>query len=667
MQAKAGQQQQHPPQLTPYHHYTQQPVNMLQPQHPQQPPPPQLGVQQTNHAAAAFNQHNAHYQVSRAALNFSPGLTTIDAQQSINQTGAITAVNTPAAMNITVIPTLSPRSESWHLEQSMDNRHPRSRMDAVPQEIHMWRTVAIAAPHPLHGDDLLDAQAAEWTVPSSSFEKLTERLMAFYSAHDIPKANYRYVGRLLRRHFGEIHIGQQPEAFVEQRLQYDLHERYLNADRCLRICAPPGCGGAYDKSASGFLQWWLIVLFIPTVCLLVGGIWLSYTVQQFSFTSSTVSMLPFLNTINTTDEKYTNWVGQSLLSETFVVEVPLVSNVEKMDQSLEYVPSVMSSVLASDSGPHDIALRLSWQVVDDTGVVVHTMYPTTLVPQEPPRTSICQYNSLSQSCVVAVANKDSDNDVEVLLSQWKKPPPDEPPIGCVVGKAEMCEPTRRVVSNSGTIAFEENTALSTKGILLPLKLRITLVEFRVAAKEAAKEQEMITSTEFTIEIQYSAQLRETMLSSFLIIVGCILLLTGMFFLFIVFLVVCCFCGYSEKVAIVDKDGNLKGYKNRRRLNSGSSSASRNDDICLQLYFLFYCCNVLPDLILCFSRVLDLCCGHCTDLCSTCGNFVSPLFSSCVFIECGEIGAACSELVDVCYCCADCKDCSCDLGAMDCAC
>ena len=263
-----------------------------------------------DHARAVMVGQNASYLANRAALEFSANLRSVDAQH-FTESDIMETTGT-----VTLIPTLSPRSESWnHSNARPHDSFPQNNLN--PEVIYMCRTVAIATERPLHGDELLNAQSAEWSVPSRNFEQLTERLMVFFSAHDGKKANYHYVGNLLRRNFGEIHIGQQPESFIEQNMLRKLHGRYFETNPCVRVCAPPGCGGAYDTSAPGWLHWWLLVLLLPTIGCLIAGILFTVAIQQYSFTAKVpATSLEFqLQNISTVDGvRYDNWVAEETSS-----------------------------------------------------------------------------------------------------------------------------------------------------------------------------------------------------------------------------------------------------------------------------------------------------------------------------------------------------------------
>ena len=633
----------------------------------------ELPQRNTTHAETIIQQNNANYHATRALLGFSPRLQTIDFNQAPE----------PVPMAVTIIPTLSPRSNSWHNTHANNNQSPYplhahfnagniAIVQGVPEDIVMMRTVAVATVHPLNRDELLNAQSAEWKVPSPTFNKLTERVMAFYSTHDMKKANYLYIGRLLRNYFGEIHIGVTPEAFIEQNLQNRLHARYLNEHCCSRTVLPPGSGGAYDTSASGWLQWWCIVLLLPTIGLLVGGMVMSTTIQLYSFTSNPILSFQKLNTSYVNDIQYNNFEIETVPGTGKTLDFPLNTNINEMDQSLEYIPSLTVPRLGNNNN-NNIAFRIHWQVIDATGATVHTMHSTTFVPDNVPRSDFCNYNSMTDSCT-------SNGRVYSSLSKWENPSEN---TGCIINKAERCETTQVKVSNTGLIKFG-TSGLSNKGTILPLTLRILQAEFRSIKGEAI-------DTPNNIQISYQAQFQENFLSSFLIVLGCMLLFIGFFFLFVVCFFICCgICDSSgnEKIASENDDGNILGHKNKKYYSARTARSSRDDDICLQLYCMFYCCNFLPDCVLGFSNLCDVMCAHCGLLCSSCSNLCGTLFSSCDFSshigEAGRIGedvaghsvgfcamcedcGPCSDLLEACFCCQDCSNCDCACGALDCAC
>lgn len=644
-------------------------------------------VRQTSHATVAITAQNSQYMASRAALEFSSTLGTVDAQSF----SVLTAPsNTQQPVQVTVVPTLSPRLEhniittATATTNSTNSYNNGPILPITPSIIYMERTVAVAAIRPLSSDDLLDAQSAEWHVPSTSFQTLTERLMAFYSAHDIQKANYKYIGRLLRRKFGSVHIGKTPESWIEQSLQQQLHDRYLNANACSRVCAPPGCGGRYDSNALGWLQWWSIVLAVPAIAILIVGFLTTFDLQEHTLTATVpvLTMQP-LNGSQVDGIAYNNWLLDTTSMAGGVsggVVYPFEPNAKNIDQALLYRPSFSTSALSSKA----YVMRVHWMVVDGNGDVVHTMSPTTLASGTAPLAATCLLEG--QVCTKKDSRKSKKG-----LDEYILPPTQAASKGCSVATDMSCRLSESVVSPEGAVEFTENT-VSLKGAKLPLSLIMFGAEFR-RATEGAASASSTTELSSTMEIRYSAVVQPSQfVGNFLVVVGCLLLFMGMFFLFVV-LVFCC-CGgdiNGEEVRVFDERGDFKGYKTKhrfvhsRRTHSGNS---QSDDLCLQLYCLFYCCNFLPDLILCTSSLCDTMCASMGGLCSSVGNMnccanvtqvgettggyccgcVDRSYScGCVGGKCGECGEICSDLSEACCCCQDCQNCNCDCGSMDCAC
>ena len=676
------------------------------------PIPIPIPVQQQHPATAALTQQNSQYLAYRAALEFSSDLATADAQRFSSNTVS-NAENHPTTeqqltipiAQVSLVPTLSPRLDTHDTTNNYYHQHttstppPPGNQNNVPHVIYMERTVAVAAVYPLTRDELLDAQSAEWKAPSRNFETLTERLMAFYATHDVKKANYRYIGNVLRLKFGTIHIGEQPDAWVEQNLIRQLHDRYLNLDVCSHYCAPPGCGGAYDTNALGWLKWWSIILFLPTLVLLsVGYISLS-SHQQYTLRASvptTIQTMQRLNASRVDGTTYNNWKGvvNSVSFVTVVAESSAssaASSAATIDQSLNYIPSFRTATIGH-GGQENTATRVHWQVLDANDAVVHTMSPTTLVPGRTPHASKCTFDG--NTCT------STNGDTSIDLALYKSST-DNKAVGCMLANDDVCQTTTTVVSQQGEIEFANN-AISLKGVKLPLQLHIFGIEFRSNAPTVAASSHLsnVLPSHFpaSIEIQYNATQPSNALGHFLIVVGCLFLFVGCFFLFVAVTFLCCggdIISYKDKV--YDEKGALKGHKTRTRLASRSRARSANssDDLVVQLYCMFYCCAFLPDLLLCTSQLCDVMCSSMGAVCSSLKSCCDTITGPCICrnnrplnieqtegtICCEQISTDCScgwlqnaagECVGACFelgeaCCCDCNDCDCDCGSMDCAC
>jgi hypothetical protein len=685
-------------------------VNKVQ---PTQPPELQAGPKLTpkpipipklniDSSTTAIMKQNSRYLANRAALTISStsnnNLATVDARSYFSNTNPSAAL---PVVTVSLVPTLSPRAESYNNTNHQNNHtngnnsgstdiHNRGSnnmenenilpgmvpsepitVPTVPTVIYMQRTFAVADTHPLNDKELRDAKAADWLVPSKSFEKLTERLMAFYAAHDVKKANYKYVGKLLRRKFGTIHCGTQPESWAEQSLQNQLHDRYLNQDTCSRICAPPGCGGGYDTNALGWLQWWSIILFIPTVAILVVGFLSTYSTEQQTL-SAAISALK-MNTSESSNVdgiSYKNWkISASKISASGIVgvSVPLkvkTTNNKKLDQSLSFIPSFHTNMLSSN----DDAMRIAWIMKDANDAIVHSMPPTTLITNAAPRASECKYDG-------NICSNNKFNTTIDDLAVYKNPTNKN--AGCIITVDRSCHSTTDIlVSQHGSVEFADNR-ISLKGVELPLTLFVVTAEFRSPAKTTTIPTKPLF---FDINIHYNAVEPSKLLGHFLIIVGCLLFFIGFFFFFVSTIFFCCGNDIRrEEIKIYDEHGTIKGYKKKTysKRSDRYRNADMNDDICLQLYCMFYCCNIVPDCFLCMSNICDLMCSSMGSFCSTIGNicqdicnpfvsYVGGLSANCTEV-CSECSGICSDLWEVCFCCNDCSNCDCDCGSLDCAC
>ncbi len=524
----------------------------------------------------------------------------------------------------------------------------------MPPTLIMQRTVPVpATQRALTDNDFQQAKTAVWPVPSQSFDLLAERLLVFFVAQDPRKAHTRYVGGLLRRTFGAEHCGRTPCAFEEQELQESLRLRY-GLDRpggcatpCVRCCAPPGFGGAYDKNAHGWTMWWMMACSVPMLLLLGSGIALAIWAQQYSLVAYDAVPLAMeadnkSATSNSSDVS-TYLLNPSQTATTFAADIAGIPpalfrsqarnanstifcwdigvdtaigmslrGIERAEESLEYDPLVRSPglELADDDGG-GLTLRVAWQLVDAAGFVVSELPVLSLRHDE---------------------------------------------IGTVMPVA-------------GTVRLEKHTT-TLKGAELPVRLLVTTAEFCSKSNLTGAAEKELLSVEITLE----AHFRREVLSSFLIVVGSAFLLVGWVLVLTLLCVCCC----------VDRPGRVNGKcasedHGKRRGSGARRRASRDDDVCLQIYWLWCCLDTVPNMCFCTTQVCDACCASLGELCGSLSRCVSDACgcgggaaaeggqaAAGYLCICGECGAACADLCAVCgECCDDCRTCNCDCGAMDC--
>ena len=562
----------------------------------------------------------------------------------------------------------------------------------------------MATAEPLSMAELSEAQMATWPVPSRDYHHLTERLMAFYVVYDRRKANYKYIGMMLRRTFGEMHVGRRPDSFQEQELKNYLRTRYIDTSCCQKWWCAPVCGGGYDSSALGWLLWWRNTMFLPGVCFLAIGLALAVWIQQYHITGDIVShgdneTFTFVRRADSVvdGKMYRNWVvpDSSLATET---RFPLVSSsVDTSNHAMHFVPSIqvssfighaLSQTLGKDKV--DIDLRIAFTVKDSDGMVVHTFAETTLATANFVSATYCNHSKTSDtgssSCFIS---DDEYSHVHKMLrneeglANWTKPR-GETAHGCVISNG-ICVPFEggdvSDPSTTGTYRFPSNT-FTTRAVAWPLHLQLEKLEYRAAIANVA---EMYISAPEYIKVVYEAEVNSRVLSDFLSVIGVVLLAFGWCVGGIAFCVCCCGDDNSRLQRIDPLESDHSNSKRRRQYRA--RLASRDDDICTQLYIIWCCTDSLPTLFMCTADCCDKGCESFGELCATTINGCSAIVGKCcVFCDyCGGLaksagdGAGDQGCFYYCMMCGDCwvqcgdgaaglcTDCNCDCGALDCAC
>lgn len=677
--------------------------------------------QQQNYAAAYISARAAHQLSSNAFV----------AQAHAVEPSGIPAHAVPVPEVVFVVPTLSPRAERfpsggleataaspssvvsrrWDMAydasmafEPIENHHHQQQQHYqttpspgdAPERVYMRRTAAMATAEPLSMAELSEAQTATWPVPSRDYHHLTERLIGFYVVYDRRKANYKYVGRMLRQRFGEMHVGRRPNSFQEQELMNYLRTRYIDSSCCQKWWCAPACGGAYDSSALGWLQWWRNTMFLPGVVLLALGLALALWIQQYYITGDIIRQGSSSNNNNTfalvrradsvvDGTTYRNWA----VSPDEETRFPLVSSSGDISKHvMHFVPTLqVSSFIGHALSPTlgkdrvDIDLRIAFAVKDRDGMVVHTAAEITLSTANFVSATNCNH-STSSSCVNSDNKYSRVQDMlpnEKGLANWTKPK-GGPAHGCIVSHG-LCVPFEggdgSDLTMTGTYRFPSNT-FTTRAVAWPLHLQLEKLEYRAAV---ANVEEMYISAPEYIKVLYEAKVDSRVLSDFLNVIGVLLLAFGWCVGGLAFCVCCCGgdAGGSRRVDPFpsDREGTTERQRGRRRR---VGYVSRDDDICTQLYIIWCCADSLPTLCMCTADCCDKGCESLGELCATTINACSAVTGRCcVFCDvCGscanEAGKSAGDQGCLYYCmmCGDgaaglCTDCNCDCGALDCAC
>ena len=153
--------------------------------------------------------------------------------------------------------------------------------------------------------------------------------------------------------------------------------------------------------------------------------------------------------------------------------------------------------------------------------------------------------------------------------------------------------------------------------------------------------------------------------------------------------VCCCSKNPETNQIYPGDctpeDSEREYSSKGQRRHGGRYASTDDDICTQLYVIWFCTDSLPNLCMCTAECCDRACESLGNVCATTINSCSSCISKfCMMCEsCGNhvCNGSGEETTSLYYCmlCGDCwaecgdgaaelcTGCNCDCGALDCAC
>ena len=549
------------------------------------------------------------------------------------------------------------------------------------QAVEVFRTIAQCHEHMLTPKETQQAITGHWPTPSSSYSKLTERLLAFFAARHPQRSNLQYIGKLLRRFFGETHVGRAPKPAVEQQLQRHLRARYLPAEECCRKCqrcfAPPCCGGAYDDSALGFLQWWCVCLSVPAVLFLVAGFILAFWMRYTYIRGGDLS--PLLNISQETDTMVTWSLDLSKVSDAgrggfAAIELSIEGS---PSNGLEFTPEIKIDAL----GEAGANATIDWLIVDAKNVVVHR---TAGKHESEGRLRIsASVRAESAGCIVESASDATCRWISTQREQMKFAFSTTEPNNCVVDHAGSCgkiSPGMQFPKGGGTVFHMTQNKLSLRGFAPPLRLLLRDLQVVLPRGQTSVGP---------IEITFFAQLREETVAAVFFAIGSVL-----FAMFLLFLLVTMWafvtstCCYTERVytEVLDTTGSKEGtakrrtYK-RRRVDTG-------DSLFLQLYLCLYCGEVF---FYCFVYVLplagELCSklgslfAHCVNSCNGCCACCASCCMECCGEYCGVCGVClgvadcnckecCDACRDCCHACGHCGDiCSggCDCGGCDCAC